>query len=116
MQHPWTPTPSARPRICDLAALLAHLDAGPARVFGSSGGAVSALALAQRRPALVETVVAHEPLAELLADRDRLRGETRVMVATYLSSDRTRAWELFLRTADIEMPPEVFASEQTSLR
>jgi pimeloyl-ACP methyl ester carboxylesterase len=47
-------------RADDLARLLTHLDAGPAALLGSSGGAVSALALAhgrgrrqqQRRPTL----------------------------------------------------------------
>src|SRR5687767_165277 len=34
-------------RADDLSRLLAHLDAGPADVLGSSGGAVSVLALAQ---------------------------------------------------------------------
>ncbi|MDX6333595.1 MAG: hypothetical protein QOG05_935 [Streptosporangiaceae bacterium] len=33
----------------DLAPLLTYLDAGPARVLGSSGGAVTALALANTR-------------------------------------------------------------------
>jgi len=39
-------------RADDLARLITHLDAGPAAVLGSSGGAVSALALAQSRPEL----------------------------------------------------------------
>src|SRR5947209_2695604 len=34
-------------RADDLARLIAHVDAGPAAVFGSSGGAVTTLALAQ---------------------------------------------------------------------
>jgi pimeloyl-ACP methyl ester carboxylesterase len=52
-------------RADDLARLVAHLDAGPAAVFGSSGGAVSALALAQAHPELVHTVIAarDHPLA-----------------------------------------------------
>src|SRR5258708_6360584 len=51
----------------DLARLIRHVDAGPAVVFGSSGGAVSALALVQAHPDLVHTVIAHEPpLNELL--------------------------------------------------
>ena len=37
-------------RADDLARLLTHLDAGPAAVLGSSGGAVSALALAAGPP------------------------------------------------------------------
>src|SRR5687768_9427137 len=43
-------------RADDLARLVRHLDAGPATVFGSSGGAVTALALAQAHPELVSTV------------------------------------------------------------
>jgi pimeloyl-ACP methyl ester carboxylesterase len=96
-------------RADDLAALLTRLDLGPARVLGSSGGAVSALSLAQRHPGLVHTVVAHEPpLAELLPDRDELLRETEAMVETYLSGDRVDAWRQFLASADIEMPPDVF--------
>ena len=37
-------------RADDLSRLLTHIDAGPAVVFGSSGGAVTALALAQTHP------------------------------------------------------------------
>src|SRR4029077_786481 len=54
-------------RADDLSRLLAHVDAGPAVVLGSSGGAVSALALVQAHPELVRVAVAHEPpLIELL--------------------------------------------------
>ena len=96
-------------RADDLAALLSHLDLGPARVFGSSGGAVSALSLLQRHRDLVHTVIAHEPpLAELLPDRDEILRETAEMVATYLSGDRVGAWRQFLASADIDMPSEVF--------
>ena len=96
-------------RADDLARLIEHVDAGPAVVFGSSGGAVSALALLQRRPDLVTTVIAHEPpLAELLPDRDELRRRTDEMVATYLSGDRVAAWHEFLELANIFMPDEVF--------
>ncbi|GHF94866.1 alpha/beta fold hydrolase [Streptomyces filamentosus] len=47
----------------DLARLIEALDAGPADVFASSGGAVNSLALVARRPELVHTLVAHEPPA-----------------------------------------------------
>ena len=71
-------------RADDLSRLLAHLDAGPAAVLGSSGGAVSALALAQAASEQVHTVIAHEPpLDELLDDRDQLRVQTEDMIATY---------------------------------
>lgn len=105
------PTADVSPdqRAGDLAAIIEHVDAGPAHVLGSSGGAVSALALAQRRPDLVRTVVAHEPpLAELLPDRDELLAAHHDMTARYLSGDRRGYWELFLRTANLDLPPELF--------
>jgi pimeloyl-ACP methyl ester carboxylesterase len=55
----------------DLHRLIQALDAGPADVFGSSGGAVNALALVARYPGLVRTLVAHEPpAAQVLPDRE----------------------------------------------
>ena len=96
-------------RADDLSRLLAHLDAGPAAVLGSSGGAVSALALAQAASEQVHTVIAHEPpLDELLDDRDQLRVQTEDMIATYLSGDVRGAWVKFLTTANIHLPEEVF--------
>jgi pimeloyl-ACP methyl ester carboxylesterase len=96
-------------RADDLSRLLTHLDAGPAAVLGSSGGAVSALALVQADPELVHTVVAHEPpLDELLDDRDQLRVQTEDMIATYLAGDVRGAWTKFLTTANIHLPEEVF--------
>ena len=54
----------------DLRRLIEALGAGPADVFGSSGGAVNALALVARHPRLVGTLVAHEPpAAQELPDR-----------------------------------------------
>jgi pimeloyl-ACP methyl ester carboxylesterase len=46
----------------DLAALIEALGEGPVHLVGSSYGAAIALALAGRRPELVHSVVAHEPL------------------------------------------------------
>lgn len=93
----------------DLARLLEDLDLGPAAVFGSSGGAVSALALAQRHPGSVSAVIAHEPpLIELLDERDALRAAEETMVATYAAGDRQRYWEMFLDTAGIELPAGMF--------
>lgn len=93
----------------DLAILLRHVDVGPAIVVGSSGGAVSALALVQAHPELVTTVIAHEPpLADLLDDRDDLRTQTDDMVDTYLSGDRRGAWSMFMESANIELPEDMF--------
>jgi pimeloyl-ACP methyl ester carboxylesterase len=96
-------------RADDLSRLLTSLDAGPAAVLGSSGGAVSALALVQAHPEQVHTVIAHEPpLDELLDDRDQLRVQTEDMIATYLAGDVRGAWAKFLTTANIHLPDEVF--------
>jgi|SRR5579859_4989648 len=55
----------------DLRALIQALDTGPADVFGSSGGAVNALALVARHPELVRALLAHEPpAAGELPDRE----------------------------------------------
>jgi pimeloyl-ACP methyl ester carboxylesterase len=55
----------------DLRRLIQVLDAGPADLFGSSGGAVNALALVASHPRLVHTLVAHEPpAAQQLPDRE----------------------------------------------
>jgi pimeloyl-ACP methyl ester carboxylesterase len=96
-------------RADDLAKVLRHVDAGPAVLFGSSGGAVSALALTQEHPELVDIVIAHEPpLAELLSDREELRTQTDSMIEAYLAGDRRRAWLTFMESANIHLPDEVF--------
>ncbi len=96
-------------RADDLARLITHLDAGPAVVLGSSGGAVSALALTQTRPDLVHTVVAHEPpLDELLEDRERLHELTEDIITTYFAGDPVGAARKFLAVANIHLPEEVF--------
>lgn len=92
----------------DLSALIAHVGAGPAMVFGSSGGAVTALALVQAHPEQVHTVIAHEPpLDELLTDRDEQRARTEECCATYLAGDVVGAWTMFFNQANITVPAEV---------
>lgn len=55
----------------DLSRVIAALGGGPVDLFSSSGGAVNALALVERHPEQVRTLVAHEPpLAGILADRE----------------------------------------------
>jgi pimeloyl-ACP methyl ester carboxylesterase len=95
-------------RADDLSRLIHHLDAGPAAVMGSSGGAVTALALVQAHPEQVHTVIAHEPpLAELLDDRDDVRAQTADYVATYLAGDVVGAWTKFFDQAGIGIPADV---------
>jgi pimeloyl-ACP methyl ester carboxylesterase len=94
-------------RADDLSRLLTHLGAGPAAVLGSSGGAVTALALVQHRPDLVHTVVAHEPpLEELLEDAEQRRASTDAIVAAYVSDGPEAAWAAFFAEAGLELPEE----------
>ncbi|NUS42184.1 MAG: alpha/beta hydrolase [Mycobacteriaceae bacterium] len=96
-------------RAGDLARLLRHVGGGPAAVFGSSGGAMTALALLQSDPELVHTVIAHEPpVSELLPDRAEQRAQRADIIATYLSGDNLGAVRKFLASAGLTMPEEVF--------
>jgi pimeloyl-ACP methyl ester carboxylesterase len=98
---------SAEQRADDLARLIEHVDAGPAAVFGTSGGAVTALALAQRHPGRVHTVIAHEPpVSEVLEDRVERRAAIEDIIATYESGDVPGAWKKFLVNAGAPPPPD----------
>ena len=56
----------------------------PAHVFGSSGGAVTGLALVARYPGHVETLIAHEaPLALLLPEAEEARAGFHEIYDTY---------------------------------
>ena len=96
-------------RADDLSRLVARVDAGPAVVLGSSGGAVSALALVQAHPEQVRVVVAHEPpLIELLPDRAERHAGSEVVIARWLAGDYAGSWRAFLENADILLPEGVF--------
>lgn len=95
-----------RLRAGDVAQLVAHLDRGPAAVFGTSGGAVTALALAQEHPDRVHTIVAHEPpVTEILPDAVERRAAVEDIIATYAAGDVFGAWAKFLANANIPMDP-----------
>ncbi|WP_157249740.1 alpha/beta fold hydrolase [Nonomuraea typhae] len=92
-------------RAADLARLLDHLDAGPAVAFGSSGGAVTVLALAQSRPDLLRAVIAHEPPHyHQLDDREKLTARVEDMIAAYAAGDIKGAWAMFMENANIHLP------------
>ncbi|MRH90576.1 alpha/beta fold hydrolase [Nocardia sp. SYP-A9097] len=96
-------------RADDLARIIADLDAGPAIVIGSSGGAITGLALALYRPEVMTTLIAHEPpLRELLDDRAELRAEGEDITATYLAGDRISAIRRFIASTGLTMPEAVF--------
>jgi len=96
-------------RADDLSRLVAHVDAGPAVVLGSSGGAVSALALVQAHPELLRGVIAHEPpVLELLPDAAELHAGNEVVITRWLAGDYAGSWRAFLENANIRLPEGVF--------
>jgi pimeloyl-ACP methyl ester carboxylesterase len=96
-------------RAHDLARLIRHIGAGPATVLGSSGGAVTTLALVQAHPELVQTAVTHEPpLAQLLEDREQQLAMNEDTIATFAGGDALGAVRKFMTNADFVMPEEVF--------
>jgi pimeloyl-ACP methyl ester carboxylesterase len=108
-RSPLEPGGTSRPeqRADDLARLIRHVDAGPAVVLGSSGGAVSTLALAQYHPEVVRTAIAHEPpLDRLLPDADELLAKSEKLMADYLAGDVVGAWKQFFQLANIYLPDE----------
>ncbi|MGW7367287.1 alpha/beta fold hydrolase [Streptomyces sp. NPDC054841] len=109
-------------RADDVAALLDALGAESADVFGSSGGAVTGLALVARHPARVRTLIAHEPpLLELLPDAAEQRAATEDIIETYHRDGVGAAWMKFMANAgfdvggddgDAPTPPPGEPSEQ----
>ena len=98
-------TSTPEERADDLAQLIRHVGGGPAAAFGSSGGAVSVLALAQAYPELVSTVIAHEPpLDRLVEDGDELLAASEKMMTDYLAGDVIGAWRQFFALANIQVP------------
>jgi len=83
-------------RADDIAAILDDLGAESAHVFGSSGGAVTGLALASGHPGrVVRTLVAHEPpLLDLLPE---------AIIETFRADGLHAAWYQFMVTAGFDM-------------
>jgi pimeloyl-ACP methyl ester carboxylesterase len=91
-------------RADDVAAILDDLDVESADVFGSSGGAVTGLAMVVRHPARVGTLVAHEPpLLELLEDADAQRAATVDIVETFRTDGFHAAWLKFMLNAGFDI-------------
>jgi pimeloyl-ACP methyl ester carboxylesterase len=89
-----------------LDALLDALGAESADVFGSSGGAVTGLALVARHPGRVRTLVAHEPpLMELLPDAAERRAATDDIVDTFHREGVGAAWGKFMAVNGVVDPP-----------
>jgi pimeloyl-ACP methyl ester carboxylesterase len=93
-------------RADDVKAILDDLDAESADLFGSSGGAVTGLALAARHPGRLGTLVAHEPpLLELLPDAAEQRANTEAILDTFHRDGFGAAWAHFMRNAGFGLDP-----------
>ena len=69
----------------DIHRVIQAIGGGPVDLFASSGGAVNALALVERHPGDVRTLVAHEPpTAMVLSDREDALAAVRAVHNTYL--------------------------------
>jgi pimeloyl-ACP methyl ester carboxylesterase len=91
----------------DVAAILDAVGAESADVFGSSGGAVTGLALVARHPDRVRTLVAHEPpLLELLPDAAERRAEVDRIVETFHRHGHGAAFAMFMATAGFDLPTD----------
>jgi pimeloyl-ACP methyl ester carboxylesterase len=100
------PTQDATPdlRADDVAAIIEALDAGPADVFGSSGGAVTGLALVTRHPNRVGTLIAHEPpLTGLLPEAEQQRAAVDDIIATFHRDGPAAAWRKFMANAGFDL-------------
>ncbi|NUW41955.1 alpha/beta fold hydrolase [Nonomuraea rhodomycinica] len=84
-------------RADDVAAVLDAIGADDADFLGSSGGGITGLALAARRPERVRVLVAHEPpLFELLPDVAERRAAVERVVATHRSEGVRAALARFM--------------------
>src|SRR5215831_17533504 len=97
----------------DLYRLITALDAGPVDIFGSSGGAVNALALVARHPEQVRTLVAHEPpAAQELPDREPALAACEAIHETYEREGFGPAMAKFIALVSHEGPiPAGFADQ-----
>ncbi|MFG1708219.1 alpha/beta fold hydrolase [Nonomuraea sp. M3C6] len=94
-------------RADDVAAILDALGAEAADVLGSSGGAVTGLALVARHPARVRTLVAHEPPSvELLPDAAEQRAAIDDIIETFHREGQEAAFAKFMATAGFDQGDE----------
>lgn len=90
----------------DVRRVLEAIGEEPAYVFGSSGGAVTGLALISHYPDHVRTLVAHEPpLALLLPEAKDARAGLQQIYDTYRAAGIGAAWERFSSFTGMNMPP-----------
>jgi pimeloyl-ACP methyl ester carboxylesterase len=89
----------------DLHRLIGALGGGPVDLFASSGGAVNALALVERHPEDVRTLVAHEPpAARVVPDADAALAANRDIAETYRRAGFGRAMAKFVTLVGFRGP------------
>ena len=89
VRHDGTVDQTPQQQADDVHRIITALGGGPVDLFGSSGGAITALCLAATHPDDVRTVVAHEPpVLSILPDADRALAAWDRVRATY----DTRGW------------------------
>ncbi len=97
----------------DVRRVLEAVGEVPAHVFGSSGGAVTGLALIARHPDHVRTLVAHEPpLALLLPEAEEARAGIEGIYDTYRSAGIGAAWERFSAFTGMNTSPQDTGAER----
>src|SRR5438270_3901076 len=93
-------------RADDVKAILDDLGAESADLFGTSGGAVTGLALVARDPGRVRTLVAHEPpLLALLPDAAEQLANADAILDTFHRDGFGAAWMHFMRNAGFDVSP-----------
>ncbi len=101
------PDEDATPEVTadDVHRVLADVTSEPALVFGSSGGAVTGLALAAAHPEQVRVLVAHEPpVVRMLPDAEQALASARDIYDTYRADGAGPAFGKFLAFAGFDMP------------
>jgi clorobiocin biosynthesis protein CloN7 len=88
----------------DVRRVLEAVSDEPAHVFGSSGGAVTGLALVARYADHVSTLVAHEPpLALLLPDAEEARASLHSIYETFRTEGIGPAWQRFFAFTGLQV-------------
>jgi clorobiocin biosynthesis protein CloN7 len=97
----------------DVHRVLAAVTSEPAYLLGSSGGAVTALALVARHPEQLRVAVVHEPpLIELLPEAEQLRARTKDVYDTFLREGRGPALMKFFALVSPDFDPAQMPADQ----
>lgn len=98
----------------DVRRVLEAVGGAPAAVFGSSGGAVTGLALVARHPDHVQTLVAHEPpVGTLVPNAEEVRTRVQEIYDTYRGDGIGAAWQKFFDFAGLQLPPQAGGAGQS---